>query len=278
MTDRRLTPANARVAATALKGLVQDVTFTDGTAMTVTVPVADLLAAPGGARDRQLLYGEAVTVFEVTDGMAFVQAGKDGYVGYVLQDMLGESVVPTHRVSVLATHLYPQPELKCPEVMGLGFGARLRIVSASGAYFETDAGYFVPKPHIRPLNAPLADFVTVAQMHFGVPYLWGGNSNTGIDCSGLVQAGLIACGVDCPGDSDLQMAALGRDVAGGDVKRGDLFFFKGHVAIAVDAETLIHANAHHMAVAYEPLAEAISRIETQGEGPVLAQKRLDHGV
>ena len=242
--------------------------------MTVTTPLVDLLASPGGARDRQLLYGETVTVFERRAGIAFVQAEKDGYVGYLDEAALGDRVQPTHRVSVLSSHLYPAPDLKCREVMGWSFGARVRIVSASGNYFETDAGYFVPKPHVRPLNAPLADFVTVAQMHFGVPYLWGGNSNTGIDCSGLLQAGLVACGWDCPGDSDLQMAALGVDVSGQDVMRGDLFFFPGHIAIAVDPETFIHANAHHMAVAYEPLTDAIERIEAQGEGPVLAQKRL----
>ncbi|WP_236626181.1 C40 family peptidase [Actibacterium mucosum] len=157
----------------------------------------------------------------------------------------------------------------------VSFGSRMRVVSADGNFFETHDGRYIPKPHLRPLNAPFADPVTVAQMFFGVPYLWGGNSAMGIDCSGLVQAALVAAGIDCPGDSGPQENALGTPLAlGSKPQRGDLLFWKGHVAIAVDHDTLIHANAHHMAVAYERIPDAIQRIESQGDGPVTAHKRL----
>ncbi len=273
--DRRLTPANDRVAASSLQGQVAATTFTDGTPAQIGQPVADLCRAPQGARDRQLQFGTPVTVFERRDGWGFVQSGIDGYVGYVREAALIASADATHRVSVPATHLYAAADLKSPDRFWLSFGARLRIVSAEGAFFETDQGLFVPKPHVRPLNAPMHDPVTVAQMHFGAPYLWGGNSMQGIDCSGLVQAACQACGIDCPGDSDLQMAELGTALPPETPpQRGDLLFWKGHVAMVVDADTMIHANAHHMAVAYEPIKAAILRIEEQGEGPVLAHKRL----
>lgn len=277
--DRRTTACNGRVADERLEGQVEAEVFVAPHAADVARPVVDLLRDPGGARDRQLVWGTPVRVFEERDGWAFVQSDLDAYVGYVPLGALTAPMPRTHRVMMPATHLYTRPDIKAPEAHWLSFGARLRVVSASGNFFETEEGLFVPKSHLRPLNAPLRDPVSVAQLHFGVPYLWGGNSAMGIDCSGLVQAALLACGIDCPGDSDMQEAALGQTLAPDTpVQRGDLFFWKGHVAMAVDDQIMIHANAYHMSVAYEPIAEGIARIEDQGDGPVTAHKRLEEGT
>lgn len=274
-TDRRLLPANGRVAATWLDGHVTSDRFVEGTPARVARPVLDLCAAPEGARARQMLRGEAVTVYETREGWCFVQRACDGYVGYVPQNALSTGEPPTHRVATPATHLYPAPDMKRRELAWLSFGSQLRVVSASGDFYELDDGSFVPRPHLRPINRPFRDPVTVAQLHFGVPYLWGGNSTAGIDCSGLVQAALLAAGLDCPGDSDQQAATLGALLAeDAPLRRGDLLFWKGHVAMAVDGEILIHANAHHMGVAYEPVAEAVERIAAAGDGPVTARRRL----
>lgn len=273
--DRRTTACNARVADSRLKGQVQAGRFIDPHAADIAAPVVDLLQEPDGKRERQLLWGTPVRVYEERDGWAFIQSDLDDYVGYVPQPMLTAPMPRTHRVAVPATHLYTAPDIKSPEAHWLSFGSRLRIVSASGNFFETEEGYFVPKPHLRPLNAPMRDPVTLVQLHFGVPYLWGGNSTRGIDCSGVVQAAYLACGLDCPADSDQQQAALGDDLPDGSpFQRGDLLFWKGHIALAVDDQTMIHANAYHMAVAYEPIAEGIERIQSQGDGPLTAHKRL----
>ncbi|MEL6519535.1 MAG: NlpC/P60 family protein, partial [Pseudomonadota bacterium] len=258
MSDPRLTPANARVAAMELQGQLQGVTFTEGTARMVARPVVDLLRSPDGPRDRQLLIGDGVRVFEVREGVAFVQAEKDGYVGYLPHEALGQPDVPTHWVSVLATHLYPEPDFKRPELMGLSFGSRLRIVAEVGRYSQTAQGHFVPKMHLSALSDRPSDLVATAALFCGVPYLWGGNSAYGLDCSGLVQAAALAVGHPCPGDSDLQMATLGEELPPDTPpQRGDLLFFKGHVALVADADTLLHANAFHMATAYEPLKAAL---------------------
>ncbi len=271
MTDRRLTPANGRVAALSLAGTVEAAQYLEGWPLSVCAEVADLCAAPDGPRDRQLLMGARVTVFEDRQGWSFVQAA-DRYVGYLRSATLVAPINPTHFVSTIATHAYSDEDFKSPERHALPFGVRLCVVDERRRFFETNAG-FVPKSHLRELVRPFTDPATVAQMHFGVPYLWGGNSSRGIDCSGLVMAALTACAHECPGDSDMQMAQLGAD-ATGDYQRGDLLFWKGHVGMMVDQETLIHANAHHMATVYEPVARAILRIEAQGDGPLLAQKRL----
>lgn len=273
VADRRLTPANGRVAALRLRGQLEADRYVAGEPRRVAVPVADLDGSPGGTRDRQLLWGEAVTVYEIRDGTAFVEAARDGYVGYVAEVSLAGPRVPTHRVAVPATHLYRDDDMKSPDLRHLGFGALVTVEAEGRRFWETPEGY-IPKPHLRPLDRPFADPAAVAQLHFGVPYLWGGNSVLGIDCSGLVQAALLACGIPCPGDSDLQQN-LGGEIPGRDpLRRGDLLFWKGHVAMAVDEATMIHANAHHMAVAYEGIEPGVLRIRAQGDGEVLARRRL----
>ena len=278
MSDRRLTPANGRVAAQHLKGIVAADSYVLGERARMVGAVTDLCAKPGGKRDRQVLRGAGVTVFERRDGWAFVEADADGYVGYVADTALGDDATTTHRVATAATHAYDGESFKSQDVMHLPFGAQVRVIDERHKMFETDAGY-IPKKHLRPLDHPFSDPVTVAQAFFGVPYLWGGNSTRGIDCSGLVQAGLLACGIYCPGDSDMQMAELGEEIApDAPVQRGDLMFWKRHVGIMVDAEVMLHANAHHMAAVYEPIAAATIRIKAQGDGAVLARKRLTNRV
>jgi cell wall-associated NlpC family hydrolase len=258
-----------------LQGQVEADAFVAGAARQVVAPLADLLRAPQGKRDRQLLRGAAVTVYEERDGWAYLQAQADDYVGYVRTASLGEAEQMTHWVAAPASHAYSEPDIKSPEIMPLYFGAPLRVVSHMPKFYETDDGHYVPKPALRPLDRRFTDPATVAQLFFGAPFLWGGNSFAGIDCSGLIQAALLAAGQTCPGDSDQQEAALGRAMDDGEpLERGDLVFWRGHVAMAVDHETLIHANAFTMSVAYEPAAQAIKRIAAQGDGPVTSRKRL----
>ena len=271
MTDPRLTPANGRVAAMHLAGSVDADRYVEGWSMHVNTPVADLSRAADEPRTRQVLMGSEVSVFEDQEGWSFVQTA-DGYVGYVPTAQLAAPVAVTHFVSSMSTHAYAAEDMKSPDVHHLPFGARVQVLDERQKFFDTNIGY-IPKKHLRPLDRPFTDPVTVAQLHFGVPYLWGGNSSFGIDCSGLVSAGLLGCGIACPGDSDLQQATLGRDFEG-TYQRGDLIFWKGHVGMMVDADTMIHANAHHMATVYEPIERAILRIETQGDGPVTGRKRL----
>ena len=271
MTDRRLTPANGRVAAMHLAGTITAKKYLDGWQMMIANSVVDLCAAPAGPRDRQLLLGAEVTVFEDHNDWSFTQAA-DGYVGYVQTKYLTQPAAPSHMVATLATHAYSQEDFKSPQTKSLPFGARMTIKDERRKFLETNLG-FVPKAHLRPLDKPFSDPATVAQLHFGVPYLWGGNSTRGIDCSGLIAGSLTACHLPCPADSDLQRDELGHDFAGR-LQRGDLIFWRGHVGMMVDADTLIHANAHHMATRYEAIEKAILRIDAQGDGPVLARKRL----
>ncbi len=236
--------------------------------------LADLRATRGGSRERQLLFGEAVTVHGESDGWAFVRACRDGYEGWLRSDLLGPDRVATHRVVAPATHLYDAPDMKSPDRAALSFGSRVTVTAERGGFCETPEG-FVPRPHLQALDRPLSDPVEAATRLLGTPYLWGGNSCWGIDCSGLVQAALLACGRPCPGDSHQQQAALGSSLPEGtEPIRGDLLFWKGHVAIVAGPELLLHANAFHMAVTYEPMRSALARIARQGDGPILAHKRL----
>ena len=240
----------------------------------VARPVVDLLRRPDGPRDRQLLWGEAVTLLQDHEGWAQVQAVKDGYQGYLPSTSLALLQPRSHWVSAAATHVYTQGDFKSPDLHSLSFGSRVQVLDGGGRFARTPDG-FIPAAHLTPLDQHLSDPVTVAELFLGTPYLWGGNSRCGIDCSGLVQAALLASGHPCPGDSSPQKVKLGTALpANTPPQRGDLLFWEGHVALVKDPETLIHANAHHMAVALESLHPAIRRIEDQGDGPVTAHKRL----
>lgn len=272
--DRRTTASNGRVAALSLQGQVTAERFVRGRPARICVPVADLLCAPDGARDRQLLFGAGVQVYEIADDRAFVQADADGYVGYVRAAELRDAEGETHWVSAPATHLYEAADFKSPNLMCLSFGSRITATGHDGAFVKTADGY-LPACHLAETGRHFDDPAQVAEMFLGTPYLWGGNSRGGIDCSGLVQAACTACGLSCPGDSDMQARDLGTPL--GDktpLARNDLLFWKGHVALVCDPQTLIHANAHHMAVMRENTAAAIARIRGQGDGTITHRKRL----
>lgn len=273
MIDRRLLPANSRVAAEHLRGQVEAEAFVKGEVKQVTVPLVDLLRSPNGPRDRQLLLGQQVTEFEAMDGISFIQSHRDEYVGYVPSSALSTVAEPTHWVSVRASHAYLKADLKSPDKAALSFGSMVAVEDTAGAFSKTHLGW-VPTGHLSPIDHVERDPVAIAELFLGTPYLWGGNSSAGIDCSGLVQAALLAAGLSCPGDSDLQEAALGRALQATEGhQRGDLLFWKGHVAIIVDNQRLIHANGHHMAVVYEGITEAIERIAAQGD-QVTSRRRL----
>lgn len=274
MSDRRLTPANGHVAHVSLLGLVTADRFVTGDRARVTASLADLLTRPDGPRDRQVLHGDRLLVLERREGHAFVQAEKDGFCGYVALGALGPDWAATHIIAAPASHLYSEPNLKRPEVGTLSFGAKIAVTARHGRFAATATGHFVPEQHLRPVDLPFTDPVEVAMLFLGSPYLWGGNSRSGLDCSGLVQAALLACGIACPGDSDLQWASVGARLAEGTPpRRGDLLFWPGHVAMAADATTMIHANAFRMAVTLEGIAEAIARIDAAGDGPMLGIRR-----
>ena len=280
MDDPRLTPARPDLAAKYLEGKVKAARFVVGEEFCVIDAIAPLRERPAADAmlSTQALKGERVTIYDRNDeGFAWGQLSGDGYVGWIPDAALAKPVAaPTHKVTALRTFAFPGPSIKLPPVETLSIGARVTVLREDGAFAVTNEGRYLPRGHIGDIDAIENDFVAVAERFVGTPYLWGGKSALGIDCSGLVQVSLNAAGTGCPRDSDMQQDGLGRALDPADWKRlqrGDLIFWKGHAAIVRDAETIVHANAHHMAAAIENTREAIARIKAAGS-EVTAIKRL----
>jgi hypothetical protein len=275
--DPRLNPFRPEIAAKHLQGQVAAKRFVEGVRHQVIEPAAALRRAPShdAPLDTQALMGERMMVYETTEeGWAWGQCETDGYVGWLSDNALGlNGPAPTHKVAVPRTLGFPGSDIKLPPIAALPMGAVLTIVRQDGRFAVTASGWHVPLVHLTQIESRQPDFVAVAETLLGAPYLWGGKTVLGIDCSGLVQVALQAAGIACLRDSYMQELALGKFSSLGELQRGDLVFWKGHVAIARDTATLIHANAHHMMVAIEPAAQAIARIKAAGS-EVTSVKRV----
>src|SRR6202165_151622 len=280
MDDPRLTPARPELAAKYLEGKIAAARFVSGEEFEIADALAPLREAPSSDAMllTQALKGERVTIYDRNgEGFAWGQLNSDGYVGWLPHRPLAKPLTrPTHKSTALRTFAFPGPSIKLPPVDTLPMGAVVTVLREDGTFAVTREGRYLPRQHIGGIDHHDDDFVAVAERFAGTPYLWGGKSSFGVDCSGLVQISLNAAGIGCPRDSDMQQDGLGRalDPAQPEkLQRGDLIFWKGHGSIVRDADTIVHANAHHMATVIENARDAIARIKSAGS-EITAIKRL----
>jgi cell wall-associated NlpC family hydrolase len=274
LPDNRLILARDGVAARSLQGVVPAERYVETLRHAVVPSVALRRGTSADAEQLdQLLFGEAFEVLDEAHGWAFGQARRDGYVGYVATAALGApGEPPTHWVRALRTYGYSAPSIKSAPVGLYSMNALLRAEGQEGRFVKTAGGWFVAD-HLAAIGEPATDFVAVAEQFVGTPYYWGGRESLGLDCSGLVQQALYAAGRACPRDSD-QQAAMGEAIEADALRRGDLVFWRGHVAIMRSDVDIIHANASHMAVVVEPLSEAVARINSRDGGEPTAYRRI----
>jgi cell wall-associated NlpC family hydrolase len=262
LPDPRINAYRPDLAAAHLEGVVVAERFIEGVPCQLRTGFATVKAQPDfeARQTTQALFGETVTVYEEHDGWVWGQIETDGYVGYLRLDTLwGETPEPTHRVSAIRTFLFPEPDLKSPTLDVLSLTSRVAVAGETNGFAELEQGGWVFMKHLAGLAEVVPDYVATAGRLIGVPYLWGGKTSMGLDCSGLVQIALDAASFSVPRDSDQQAKVIGEAVADfGDLRRGDIVFFPGHVGIMTGPERLLHANAFHMMVTEEPLADVVA--------------------
>ena len=281
--DRRLHAFRPDLADAALKANVKARRFTTGRRCRVITPVLDLRSEPGEEEEfvTQALMGETLTVFDNDGEWSWVQLDADSYVGYARTSGLADvKAEVTHIVTAPRTFIYSAADLRSPPRLACSMGSRLVLgdsqVTRGTAYLLVEDGGAIIARHVVPISDRSADYVNVAAAFLRTPYLWGGRSAFGIDCSALVQLSMAMCGLNAPRDCDMQAVELGSLVdSGADfsaLKRGDLVFWKRHVAIAENVDTLIHASDHTMQVVREPVRDAIARIEPLYGKPVRVRR------
>ncbi|MDB5448475.1 MAG: cell wall-associated hydrolase [Phenylobacterium sp.] len=277
VADPRVTPLRDGIAARALEGIVPAEVYLDPKPLRCAVPAAALGRAPDERSEQmdQLLFGEVFEALEEeAGGFLWGQARRDGYVGFVEARALGApGEAPTHRVGAIRTYAFAQASIKSKAAGPYSQGALVTVEAEEGRLAKVTGAGWMAVEHLTPIGAFEADPAAVAERYLGAPYLWGGRESLGLDCSGLVQQALLACGLACPRDAD-QQSQLGREIDRGEFGRNDLVFWKGHVAVGLDPERILHANGHHMAVAIEPLEAAVERIKAAGSGEPTAFRRL----
>ena len=278
--DARVTLAKPDLADQALEGLVRAARFEATRLTQVVSAVAPIRRAPHPLAEQvdQLIFGERFAVLEDRDGWAWGQATRDGYVGWVDLGALGEiRSEPTHRIVAPSTLAFAEPSIKSPARGPFSLNALVTVEAVSGPLASVDGAGWMPAPHLCEIGFGFSEPAAVAERFEGTPYLWGGRTSLGLDCSGLVQQALFAAGLGCPRDAD-QQARIGRPAPAEDLRRGDLVLWRGHVGMMLDETRLIHANAFHMAVAIEPLATARARIAGSGGGEPTACRRPESVV
>ncbi len=198
----------------------------------------------------------------------------DKYKGFIeAKDLHLDKNKKTHKIISKECNIYKKPNNKYKLNKKIFFNSRISILDDKNSFIQTKNGWILKK-NIKPINFRKKHFLDNIKLYLNTKYLWGGNSPKGLDCSALVQELLKFNNIYCPRDSKDQKKFFRKEISIKNIRKGDLLFWKGHVAIALSNKKLVHAFGPRKKVVIMGIKETVKKIYSKSKLPLLCVKRI----
>ncbi len=221
----------------------------------------------------QLLYGDTFKKIKQYRYWLKIKNNSDNYIGYIKNKKFSSNHKNTHKVCVLFSNLYSKPNSKKKIGKKISFGSKIKVTNQKGNFFKFD-NLWIKKKNLKKISFKEKDTFRNINKFINIKYKWGGKHFTGVDCSGLIQLFLNFNNKFCPRDTKDQIKYFKKKIKLNRLRKNDLIFWKGHVALAISKKKLIHGYGPSKKVVIMPIKKTIDRIYKTANLKVIGIRRI----